>query len=79
MLYSTCAHIATFYSPCNEPVHVEYNLSTRLCLTCIYSTVSLQPIHNYQQPLHKVVSNLYLFNSLLTTYTQPLHKVVSNL
>ena len=52
-LYSTCAHIPMFYSPCNEPVHAEYNL----CLT-IYSTVCSQPIHSYQQSLHKVVSNL---------------------
>ena len=66
-IYSTCAHIATFYSACNEPVHAEYNLSTRLCLTYIYSTVSSQPIHSYQQS-YKVVSNLC--NSLLTTYTQ---------
>ena len=58
MLYSTCAHIAMFYSSCNEPVHAEYNLSTRLCLTYIYSTVSSQPIHSYQQSYNKVVSNL---------------------
>ena len=57
-------HVTTIHlQPCNEPVHVDYNLSTRLCLTGNYSTVSSQPIHSYQQPHNKV-------NSLLTTYTK---------
>ena len=46
-IYSQVVHITTIcLQPCNEPVHVDYNLSTRLCLACNYSTVCSQPIHN---------------------------------
>ena len=51
-------HMTTIH--CNKLVHVDYNLSTKLCLTWNYSTVCSQPIHSYQQSLHKVVSNLKL-------------------
>ena len=74
MLYSTCAHIAMFYSPCNESVHAEYNLSTGLCLTynSLLTTYTQLPT-TLQQGCVKLViiqqspHNLYTVTNNLTT------------